>query len=1250
MSDLDPRQDLTVVDNGATSSRHAYKKAPAKAGASNNSTPDRSVTKSSLSRRASMSNNSASRKRGLSSNNAVTVKHDPDVIELTDDEKPALKKLKTESSFTGKPLSQANRDSFYNPNNSPSRPGVASREELDTIREQLSIVQKKIQDVQVRISRCRRKSVKTKGDLTRLRNLEKEVAGLEGQKLRLNARIPSTSLTRVPSHSALQIADGNIVKQEPVNDNVFTENRFVLLRPHQAPISSGSDQLAVESIVKKELKSEGSIADAENRFVLLRPQQAPIASGSNVQLSPSRHVGTTSTVDRKPDIPTLKFKVDPDVQMPAPPAPAPADHKPPIPIPRMQFNASKVDYGSDENEDDFVVPDDHEPLPGQPEHLSDNETYDEQGNWHGRGRDRFEGPTAKADDIQTFLLAAGNAEQFDGNASVDQALEKLGLPALYTPLPGMQVALMPHQAIGVAWMLDREKSVHKGGCLSDEMGLGKTVQMIATMVSNRSDDPLVKSTLIVAPVALLDQWQMEIELKSDCGLKSIIYHGANKVKKRSDLLKYDVVLTSFHTLANEWPDPEEEERRQKKMKKGKSKPKDGFIEDDSDNAWTKINKKKKDKGLLLQIDWHRIILDEAQNIRNKMTRVSRAVTKLESTYRWALTGTPIINSLADAYPMLRFLKIRPWYDWNDFNKQIARPEKKQPSLASSRLQAIFATMLLRRKKDTMLDGKHLIDLKPKEINMIKLEFTEEEREIYTMVEARSQAIFNRYLRAGTVLKNYHQVLVLLLRLRQICDHPCLITESESANAFIVPVDESDEMAAPEARAELARARERVSKEFVDRMKYKLREAALQRMAAEKESEDATVEDECPICFDNFTDAIVTPCTHVFCRECIGNVLNMPHVEDVNDQRKYRAHERPCPTCRSAVSADKLFSRAAFEPTDEDLEAATNATHPSQYIKVDSSDVEMLGNESEEDTPYVGKGKARARPVRAARKKPRRKTYDSEDDSEHADLDDDLSDFIVGSDEDEEEKTARRSTRKRVSKKRAIVLDSDDEESVVFGLPKKQPVKQEAQAEPSGSGEAKGKAKGKVQLMSKFLPSTKMKHMMELLQQWAKTHPDEKTLVISQWTQCLQLVSDYLIENGIAHVKYQGDMDRRKRDAAVRVFMSKESAPVMLMSLKCGGVGLNLTRANRVISLDLAWSEAIESQAFDRVHRLGQMRTVSVHRLVIANTVEDRVLAMQERKKNLADGALGEGSGKRVGRLSVKELANLFGLTARGNLL
>ncbi|PPQ65037.1 hypothetical protein CVT24_008185 [Panaeolus cyanescens] len=228
----------------------------------------------------------------------------------------------------------------------------------------------------------------------------------------------------------------------------------------------------------------------------------------------------------------------------------------------------------------------------------------------------------------------------------------------------------------------------------------------------------------------------------------------------------------------------------------------------------------------------------------------------------------------------------------------------------------------------------------------------------------------------------------------------------------------------------------------------------------------------------------------------------------------------------------------------------------------------------------------------------------------------------------------------MGKKRAhIILDSDDEidtpeeSEVLIGKKSKEQLAKEA-----------------MENVSRFLPSTKMKYMMKLVVDSFKANPEEKILVVSQWTSCLTLVSDYLTEKGIIHVKYQGDMDRNKRDQAVRVFMSKDKARIMLMSLKCGGVGLNLTRANNVISLDLAWSRAVESQAWDRVHRLGQTRPVKVQRLVISNTVEDRIMDLQNRKQLLADGSLGEGEGKKMGRLTVGELANLFGLDHRGRRL
>ena len=136
------------------------------------------------------------------------------------------------------------------------------------------------------------------------------------------------------------------------------------------------------------------------------------------------------------------------------------------------------------------------------------------------------------------------------------------------------------------------------------------------------------------------------------------------------------------------------------------------------------------------------------------------------------SSTPIINTLSDAYGLIRFLKLRPWNDWHEFNNLIGRNEKRRPKLATDRLQTIFKTTLLRRNKDTVLDGKKLITLPPKTVELIELEFCSEEREIYNVVslalnhfpprgqrdlqvESKSQQIFNRFLRAGTVLKNYH---------------------------------------------------------------------------------------------------------------------------------------------------------------------------------------------------------------------------------------------------------------------------------------------------------------------------------------------------------------------------------------------------------------------------------------------------------------------------------------------------------------
>jgi len=133
----------------------------------------------------------------------------------------------------------------------------------------------------------------------------------------------------------------------------------------------------------------------------------------------------------------------------------------------------------------------------------------------------------------------------------------------------------------------------------------------------------------------------------------------------------------------------------------------------------------------------------------------------------------------------------------------------------------------------------------------------------------------------------------------------------------------------------------------------------------------------------------------------------------------------------------------------------------------------------------------------------------------------------------------------------------------------------------------------------------------------------KALVFSQWTSLLDLVEPHLNAADIAHVRLDGST--RDRASVVNRFQDQDGPPVMLVSLKAGGTGLNLTAADHVFLLDPWWNPAVEDQAADRAHRIGQERPVMVYRLVARDTVEEGILALQERKRALADAALGEAS-------------------------
>ncbi|KAI4481393.1 hypothetical protein M0804_009513 [Polistes exclamans] len=351
--------------------------------------------------------------------------------------------------------------------------------------------------------------------------------------------------------------------------------------------------------------------------------------------------------------------------------------------------------------------------------------------------------------------------------------------------PGLKVKLMPHQQHALAWLMWRERKRPPGGVLADDMGLGKTLTMISLIMATRNQDdsesddewytsnkPIISKggTLVVCPASLLSQWENEIKSKCKRGILSVeVYHGNNREKISNRLAKYDVVITTYNILSREF----------------------------------------KTMSTTYKIHWKRIILDEAHCIRNHKSQASQAVCGLLADKRWTLTGTPIQNKEMDLYPLLKFLKcspfddIRVWKRWVD-NKNVS---------GHQRLATLMKSLMLRRTKQELQAQGALESLPNKNIKEIEVNLDQQEKLVYEKVLIYSRTLFAQFLaqraekdhmvdlESGlydkpTFLSNpnkktqftnaqnkllslhadvkSHEILVLLLRLRQICCHPSLI--------------------------------------------------------------------------------------------------------------------------------------------------------------------------------------------------------------------------------------------------------------------------------------------------------------------------------------------------------------------------------------------------------------------------------------------------------------------------------------------
>ncbi|XP_052180410.1 helicase-like transcription factor CHR28 isoform X2 [Diospyros lotus] len=770
-----------------------------------------------------------------------------------------------------------------------------------------------------------------------------------------------------------------------------------------------------------------------------------------------------------------------------------------------------------------------------------------------------------------------------------------------TPPDGvLSVPLLRHQRIALSWMVQKETaSPHcSGGILADDQGLGKTISTIALILKERAppsrvclenlkqckmetlnldddDDDCVSDpdgskeeakscqvlpigfpmtskntsvqgkgrpaagTLVVCPTSVLRQWDEELHNKvnSIANLSVLVYHGSNRTKDPWELAKYDVVLTTYSIVSMEVPkqplvDKDDDETRRLEA--------DGVpsveLSSSKKRKYPDKRSAKDKKGIdnislestarpLARVGWFRVVLDEAQSIKNHRTQVARACWGLRAKRRWCLSGTPIQNAVDDLYSYFRFLRYDPYAVYKSFCSTIKVPINRNPTNGYKKLQAVLKTIMLRRTKGTLLDGEPIINLPPKSVELKKVDFTKEEREFYCRLEADSRAQFAEYAAAGTVKQNYVNILLMLLRLRQACDHPLLVRGYGSRSASSV------EMA----------------KKLPREMQVRLLNCLEASLAI------------CGICNDPPEDAVVTSCGHVFCHQCICEHLT--------------GDDNQCPitNCKARLCVSSVFSRATLK-----------CSLSEQYSQNDTLD--CTGSEvSEELVPGCWSHSFDSSKIKAALQ-------------------------VLQS----------------LSKPNNCTLQTGS-----------------SKANDAGITDLRNSSDTLSRGVEPDMLDKRDSDLVKSANEFTKVE-GEKAIVFSQWTGMLDLLETCLKNSSIQYRRLDGTMSVAARDKAVKDFKTLPEVSVMIMSLKAASLGLNMVAACHVLLLDLWWNPTTEDQAVDRAHRIGQTRPVTVLRLTVKDTVEDRILALQQKKREMVASAFGEDeTGSRQTRLTVEDLKYLF---------
>lgn len=341
----------------------------------------------------------------------------------------------------------------------------------------------------------------------------------------------------------------------------------------------------------------------------------------------------------------------------------------------------------------------------------------------------------KLQKLEAALLAGDEEIEIEAPDDIEQIAEKVMSAQKINPvaLPhGLKATLRSYQLDGFYWMQFLSSS-NFNGILADDMGLGKTLQTLTHILTEKeSGRNQGQPTLVVAPTSVVVNWQREAA-KFTPSLKVLILQGSQRHKKFNQIATSDIVLSSF-----------------------------ALIPRDLEN--------------FKQHHFHQIILDEAQHIKNPSAKISQAVRELKSTHRLCLSGTPIENHLGELWSQFSFLMPGLLGSSESFNENFRTPiEKEHNESKRNLLNSKVGPLILRRTKHDVAK-----ELPPKTEILHRIELHTDQKDLYetvrsTMDKQVRQAIIARGGQAQIVF------LDALLKLRQICCHPSLLSQSKDSS-------------------------------------------------------------------------------------------------------------------------------------------------------------------------------------------------------------------------------------------------------------------------------------------------------------------------------------------------------------------------------------------------------------------------------------------------------------------------------------